>query len=259
MYCDSSGEPVPENAPFCSNCGSQIKPVGSPSDRLQIPAISVNVPPPGEPASPDGPNGGITPIPHAAAACSFPGCTGIAVGTCAGYKISCPNLLCATHTDASLCPECTERKHIDDCAERVYADYQQKAEWIKHETDDWLKSLALIGVVLDSLIMFPLLYSGQTTAYIIGSVVASAVGCVIFVVYYQNKRLLLAQTAEHNPGFTEFYRAWRKNKRLRRKDLADAGVVGAIALGVAANRVKEQHQTQLPDDTRSIHEDLGKI
>jgi Double zinc ribbon len=132
----------------------------------------------------------------------------------------------------------SSRRLMDDTAQRIYADYQQKAEWVMHSQEDWLKGAGLFIVVVD-LLLFLLLFLllRQTTVYIVWCLVAAVVGCGIAAAYYQGKKQYLALTAERNPGFAEFYQVWRKNRKLRRRDLADAGEMGVIVRRVAASAV----------------------
>jgi hypothetical protein len=123
---------------------------------------------------------------------------------------------------------------MEDAAERIYADYRQKAVSVARSQDDWIVPAGLTISVID-LLLFLLLR--QEALYMAFLAVAAVAGCTMGVLAYQGKKQYLAQTAERNPGFAEFYQAWRRNKPLRSRDLAEAGEMGVIAHGVAAHRV----------------------
>lgn len=164
--------------------------------------------------------------------CYASDCSNPVIGQCRGYNKDCGKYYCETHTDGTYCEECGRNKEEEILTRRIYEDYLNTSKPLRWNTT--FKPL-LIGMFIN-FIVFMILFivpsilmavlgsfaSESTRTYmILGWVMLECILIAGFIVFgliwtiRKTNRLIeqkLAEVEVDKPGFTEFYRAWEKNR-----------------------------------------------
>jgi hypothetical protein len=158
--------------------------------------------------------------------CFTVGCNDPVVGQCAGYKGSCGQFYCHTHSLGKLCAECGERKAREEKREQTYQDYLETSRGIKapRASIRWAVALIIFGC-------FSAFFGSDRVPPWFG------LGASCLLLYAFTKHDKARKTVEAldkvKPGFAEFYRQWKQVEKQQSGGLIGA-ILGTLVAGVAA-------------------------
>lgn len=152
--------------------------------------------------------------------CFVPDCENPVIGQCSGYKDSCGQFYCPTHSRNKLCSECDARKVVDE----TYEDYLQTAGslGIPGASKVWAIIFTIIAVIVA-------MSGGDASALWI-----IAILLFLFVtIRYIRANNAIANLDKTKPGFSEFCQLYKKKRR--KAFLSDSLelVAGVIGGGIA--------------------------
>jgi hypothetical protein len=195
-------------------------------------------------------------------ACSVSGCTNPVIGQCIGYKENCGRFYCATHSKDKFCSEYSARKSRDDQID----EYIRTAKRIEKDADRESWNPMIIVLMTGGIILMLIAVAGWESSELNTRIITFVAG-MILVAISGNWREFRIPRIEKNkanemsrvkPGFAEFFRLWKKEKR--KEQLLNAlAIAGTIVVGVAAGAAegaKEELKRHQISDT--VDEELRR-
>jgi hypothetical protein len=160
--------------------------------------------------------------------CFAPGCVEPVIGQCQGYRGTCGQFYCRTHSVDKLCAACAERKQIDETVER----YTRLAETVKRPGGCAYTILIGSAVIIFLMIALPdprgqNAVSGLVT---LGPVVL--VTLLYILIRSGNVPKQIAKIEQDNPHFGAFYKEWLMHKKAEDRKYLAGELLGTIGAGI---------------------------
>jgi hypothetical protein len=163
-------------------------------------------------------------------------------------KVYCGRYYCKEHSAGSLYIDCANQKFEQE----LFEDYFQEAKQVFPKARNELL-IYWIGVGLGYI--FLCIIGGNSNEFaIFGALLLLGVAIWLNVKQKKLEKSIVAEIGEMKPGFTEFYKEWKKEKN---KDMLKAGLAltGAIVVGAIADELSRgQRKREIEEAVRKAME-----